>query len=70
MLFLETEDFSDFPVRQRRFPFAHFPRNLRIWTSLLQEFFRGHLRGYRIICRIKDLEAQTVFLDAQITDLT
>lgn len=67
---LITQHFPDLPIRQRRLKLTHLPRNLRTWTFLLQELLCRSLHRDRIICCIKDLEAQPALLDSKVTNLT
>lgn len=66
---LESQNFSDLTITQRRFIFAHLTCQLYIWIILCQELLRRLLYCYRIICGIEYLEAEPVFLYCQVTDL-
>lgn len=71
MNILVPQNFSDFPVAQRRLVLPHLSRDLCIRTLLRQEFLGRHpLDSNRIISGIKHLEPQSTLLDGQITDLS
>jgi len=57
-------------ITQRGLIFTHLPRDLRIRTFLSQEVLGGRIPDRdRVICAIKDLEAEAAFLDHEIADL-
>ena len=70
MLLLKPKHLSDLPITQRRFPLAHLARNRRVWLRLFQKLFRRCSRRDVVVRSIEYLEAQSGFLDTQITDLT
>lgn len=60
----------DLSVTQRCFPLTHLSGYWHTGALLLQELYRRHLRGDRVVRSIEDLETQSIVLDAQVADLT
>ena len=69
MHLLESQNFSDLSITQRRFILSHLARNLGLRIVLCQKLLCGLLNRDCVICGIEDLKAESVLLDCQVTDL-
>lgn len=69
VFFLETKHLLDLPIAQRRLPLVHLARDGRVRRILLEKLLGGECSRDGIIGSIEDLEAEVVFLHAQVANL-
>ena len=66
---LIPQHLPDLAITERGFPLAHFPRDLRARTRLLEELLRRDRRRDGVVRRVEDLEAQARLRHTQVADL-
>jgi len=70
MHILESQNLSNLAITQWRLILSHLTSDLGFRVILCQKLLRRLLNRDRIICGVEDLEAESVFLDCQVTDLS